>query len=140
MRFGSVCVVVAAIAMLACGGAAAVQRKAPAPSGPSILGAWELVWPEKGAHERQIKLITPTHFTWTHWDTESHRVMASGGGGYTLVGNSYCEQLLFAQGDVEALGGLVLCFEVKVRGDTLLQLGPRADEGGRSREVWKRLH
>ena len=140
MRLGSICLMVAAIAMLTCGEAAAVIKgKAPALAGPSIQGAWELVWPEKGAHERQIKLITPTHFTWTDWDTESHRVLGCGGGGYTLVGNSYCEQLLFAQGGIEEQAGFVLCFRVEVRGDTLLQLGPPDADGARSREVWKRL-
>ncbi len=137
MRLGSVCLVAAAITVLACGEAAAVKRAAQAR--PAVQGAWELVWPEKTGHERQIKLITPTHFTWTCWDTETRLVLASGGGGYTLVGDGYCEQLLFAQGYAEHLGGQVLCFQVKVKGDTLFQLSPPGEDGMRSREVWKRI-
>lgn len=115
------------------------SRHHPGGASISVVGTWQLVWPEKEAREREIKLITPTHFTWTTWNTETHHVLASGGGPYTLVGRNYCEQLSFAQGEVEAVAGAVLCFDVHVKGDTLLQLGPLSADGSRSREVWKRL-
>lgn len=105
----------------------------------AILGTWQLVWPEKPADERELKLITPTHFSWTTWKPSTHQVLATGGGPYTLVGSDYCEQVSFALGGVENVAGQVLCFEVQVKGDTLLQIGPRGPDGGRSREVWKRV-
>ncbi|MCC6650755.1 MAG: hypothetical protein IT348_06365 [Candidatus Eisenbacteria bacterium] len=122
----------------AAAGRAPVNARAQALS-RAILGTWQLVWPEVPADERELKLITPTHFTWTTWKTTTHQVLATGGGPYTLVGSDYCEQVSFALGGVENVAGQVLCFEVQVKGDTLLQIGPRGPDGGRSREVWKRV-
>ena len=105
----------------------------------AVQGTWEQVWPQLADHERAVKLINATHFSWTHWDTGTHHVIATAGGPYTLVGQDYCEQLLFAQGGVESASGRVLSFRVQVKGDSLIQLAPAASDGARSREIWRRL-
>lgn len=106
----------------------------------AILGTWQLAWPEMRAQEREIKLITATHFTWTTWNVETHEVLATGGGPYTLASGDYCEQIAFARGQIESAKGNVLCFHVEVRGDSLIQTGrhPRND-GSMLREVWTRM-
>lgn len=104
---------------------------------PRIQGAWELVWPEPGPHQREIKLITATHFTWTSWDTGTRQVLGSGGGPYVLHGDTYQEQLLFASGGAESIAGTVQAFHVQVKGDSLFQFRPPGQ--GEGREIWRRL-
>jgi hypothetical protein len=117
-----------------------VRRPAPPAFSPrAIIGTWQLVWPETADHEREIKLITPTHFTWTTWNTTTHEVLATGGGPWTLVGSNYCEQLLFAKGAIESRAGQVLCFDLQVKGDTLIQVGQGGSPGSFVREIWRRL-
>jgi len=120
--------------------AGAKRPKAELKAANAILGTWELAWPETRAHERELKLITPTHFTWTTWNVETHEVLATGGGPYTLVSGDYCEQISFARGQIESAAGNVLCYNVQVRSDSLIQTGrhPRND-GSVSREVWTRV-
>lgn len=127
-------------AMVPSADAAAKRSKADIKAANAILGTWQLAWPETRAHERELKLITPTHFTWTTWNVETHEVLATGGGPYTLVSGDYCEQIAFARGQIESAKGNVLCFKVEVRGDSLIQTGrhPRND-GSVSREVWTRV-
>lgn len=106
----------------------------------AIEGAWELVWPAHAEGRRQIKLITPAHFSWSTYDTRTHDVMGSAGGTCTLVGDKYCEQLDFVLGSMTPHAGRVLCFRLEVHGDTLLQVGDGVsafDDG--PREVWRRL-
>jgi hypothetical protein len=105
---------------------------------PAIQGAWELVFPEPAAHQREVKLITRTHFSWTAWDTQSHAPLGSGGGSYALDGDAYHEQLLFASGGAEGIAGTVQSFHVWLKGDSLFQSrAPRG--GGGPLEIWKRL-
>ena len=121
-------------------GASPKRSKADLKAANAILGTWQLAWPETRAHERELKLITPTHFTWTTWNVETYEVLATGGGPWTLVKGDYCEQISFARGQIESAKGNVLCFHVEVRGDSLIQTGrhPRSD-GSTSREIWTRV-
>lgn len=115
-----------------------MKRSRVTPS--AIAGAWELVWPARGEQRRQVKLITANRFSWSTYDTQTHKVSGSAGGTCTLVGDKYCEQLDFVLGGMESHAGQVLCFRLEVHGDTLVQIGSgdgRYDET--SREVWRRL-
>lgn len=117
----------------------AQRRAQPALSPKAILGTWQLVWPEMAEHERELKLITPTHFTWTTWNTETHEVLATGGGPWTLVRSDYCEQLSFAKGAIAERAGQVLCFDLTVHGDSLIQVGQGGTPSSFVREVWRRV-
>ena len=140
MRIGILTLMLVAGALSIRPGMALAQRAtARVPLARAMQGAWVLAWPEKPEHEREVKLITPHHFSWTTWDTRTHEVLASAGGAWTLAGSDYCEQLSFAQGGMAGMGGKVMCFEVRVSGDTLVQMGHASEDGSRSREIWKRL-
>ena len=103
-----------------------------------MLGAWEIVWPSV-APQREIKLITPTHFSWTTFDPATHHVSATGGGAHTLLDGVYCEQVDFALGGIESAAGQVLCFRVEIHGDSLVQSRAPGADGMSIREVWRRL-
>ncbi len=142
MRYARVLMLGIALVVLPSCASTNATRRAGSGSALSreILGAWQLVWPQTRAGEREIKLITPTHFTWTTWNTGTHEVLATGGGPYTLVGNDYCEQLAFAKGDIESAKGRVLCFQLRVSGDSLFQSGKHPFEESRMlQEVWVRV-
>lgn len=133
-------VVLVTLSVVAVAAAAPKPMKRARVTPTAIVGAWELVWPARGEHRRQIKLITPTRFSWSTYDTQTHEISGSAGGTCTLVGDKYCEQLDFVFGGMEPFAGQVLCFRLEVHGDTLLQVGSgdsRYDES--SREVWRRL-
>ncbi len=136
-------VMVAVAVLLALGGVVSDSSRAAGAAAPSlesrISGAWELVWPEMGPGEREVKLIVGHHFSWSTYRPESHEALASGGGTWSLVGAQYCEQLLHADGGAEPLRGRIMCFDVEVHGDTLVQVYQPDGNGMRTREVWKRL-
>lgn len=107
------------------------------PYSRTILGAWELAWPEPAPGTREVKLITGSHFSWTTWNVQTHAPLASGGGPYVLEGKSYKEQLLFASGGASEIAGTVQSFHVRVMGDTLYQSRPPGNDEGK--EVWRRM-
>jgi hypothetical protein len=106
-------------------------------STPNIQGTWELAWPAMDPQFRELKLITPTHFTWVTYDTDSHTAVTCGGGRYFLVGDSYNEHIEFALGPVSSLVGTLQVFRVTVTGDTLTQTGELTN-GRMIHERWVR--
>jgi hypothetical protein len=42
-----------------------------------------------------LKILTPTHFTWIHYNTEGDEVYMIGGGPYSIVGDHYTELIEF---------------------------------------------
>ena len=111
------------------------RQRAAAP--PDIQGTWELAWPEIGPQLRELKHITPTHFTWVTYDTDARTAVTCGGGRYFLVGDSYSEHIEFALGPVSSLVGTLQVFRVTVSGDTLTQTGELTN-GRMIRERWVR--
>jgi hypothetical protein len=119
-----------------------------------IEGTWELVsakWTSPDTtsffpitdHDRQIKMISRSHFVWISQDTSRKDVYGFGGGKYTLDGDKYTEHIeMFLS--PEWIGKSVT-FKMKVEGDTLIQSGKMplkklglADYDLETYEVYKR--
>jgi len=71
-----------------------------------LLGTWRLVKTIEIGHEDStgrknsdekfyIKHITPTNFTWAEYDKNLDQLVGTGGGTYTLEGNTYTEDIKF---------------------------------------------
>jgi hypothetical protein len=69
-------------------------------SSGKLLGSWEIVnyleqvdstYSEYPSFYGIFKLMTPTHFTWVHYNTEADEIFALGGGPYSVVGDQYIE-------------------------------------------------
>lgn len=130
--------VVAAAAIAAAPALPRAATRAAADSADPSLGAWELLG--AGVGTREVKLITASRFSWTTWDTATHRMLSCGGGAREVHGDHGIERLDYSRGPlVDSLATVPLEFRVEVRGDTLIQRGV---EGGRMpwlREVWLRI-
>lgn len=103
-------------------------------------GAWELVSGQelpKGTID--VKIISGGHFIFVAYDAESGKSLYTGGGTYTLQGNSYIEHIDFMSDAVSAaLVGKDQQFIVKLDGNTFTQTGTLSN--GRSlSEIWKRF-
>ncbi len=72
----------------------------------AVEGSWQLVsyidhargdtaWSEYPDNIIYQKHITPTHFTWLRYDTETDRTTGTGGGTYTHIGELYVEDIHF---------------------------------------------
>jgi hypothetical protein len=127
-----------------------------------LQGVWQLVSGKyddqtPGAGWRQIKIITKSHFAFLGEENrgvkemktiadslQAFRTMNSGGGTYTLHGNTYTEKLeYFAD---PAYVGLSIPFTCKTEKDRFIQTGSLPIlEGGRKvremklEEVWRRI-
>jgi hypothetical protein len=107
-----------------------------------IEGTWELVSRDIGNFSermREIKLISPTHFVWVVYDIKKGKPLFTGGGSYTLTGDSYTEHMDFMDGKgAERLVGKDQVFTVKMVGETLLVSGTLSD-GEKLAETWRRV-
>ncbi len=130
-------VLIAVTAALTLGVTSCAGTRGMRSSPPDIQGTWQLTWPPMDPKFRELKHITPTHFTWITYDVESHELVAGGGGPYFLVGDTYNERIDFAHGLASELVGTLQTFRVTVQGDTLLQTGTMTN-GGELRELWVR--
>ena len=120
-----------------------------------IEGTWELIYAKSSNtdttylfpvtdYERNIKMISRTHFVWIAQDTSREDIYGFGGGKYTLDGDNYTEYFeMFVN---PALVGKSITFKVEVKGDTLIQSGTVplkkfgfADYDGEDYEVYKRI-
>jgi hypothetical protein len=69
-----------------------------------LVGTWKVVKATFNDQDnitpsvQQVKLITPSHFTWVHYDRTSGKADAAAGGTYTVSGPSYVETIEFAFG------------------------------------------
>ena len=95
-------------------------------------------------HDRQIKMISRTHFVWISQDTSRKDVYGFGGGKYTLDGDKYTEHIEIFYDPIWI--GKSITFTMKVEGDTLIQSGTTAlkklglaDYDMETYEVYKRL-
>jgi hypothetical protein len=103
-------------------------------------GTWDLVAGQqlpKGA--RDIKIISAGHFIFAAYDTEKGELLYTGGGTYTLNGNSYTEHVDFGEKISPGIVGKDQQFTVKLDGDTFVQTGTLSN-GKRLSETWKRIN
>lgn len=139
-------IVTIAIATLTIGAGSGATFK-PKKSSDSILGTWQLASYKYGTTQSgftdvskslpHLKLITDTHFTWTTFDTYSHKVISSAGGTYTLEGNTYIESIDFGFG-MDSYLGQKQTFTVKVEGNMFFMSGSLSD-GYKIEEIWQRV-
>jgi hypothetical protein len=110
-----------------------------------ILGTWKLVSYKYGegketaypAELKAIKLITPTHFTWIHYQTKDNVVYDSAGGTYKFDGVNYTENVDYGgKGMVPYFGKSQ--FKIKIKGDQMNLSGTLTD-GYKIEEVWKKM-
>ncbi|MBL7967171.1 MAG: hypothetical protein JNK09_09210 [Prolixibacteraceae bacterium] len=113
----------------------------------SLQGTWRLVsfsWGKdttmrsaKGNVER-IKLITDNKFCWIHYGVDNHIVDSSAGGSYSLIGDSYIENLEFGGMGMQGYLGKSQKFTVKIEDNKLYLTGALSD-GLKIKEVWERI-
>lgn len=67
-----------------------------------VTGTWVLVkkrlgegtaWSEFPPTVQYIKHVTPTHFTWAHYDTGKDQLLGTAGGPYTIKDDVYTERI-----------------------------------------------
>ena len=106
-----------------------------------LEGTWEMVAGQqfpKGT--RDIKIIAGGHFIWVAYHTDKRKPLYTGGGTYTLDGNSYTEHVDFMSEEISAgIVGKDQPFTVKLDGDTLTQTGALST-GQSLSETWKRVN
>lgn len=124
--------------LLSCGGGSTDTSSAPKLSSPAaspLVGTWQLMSAtliEKGdttvtdhtKGESFIKIINDTHFAFLRHDLEGGKdsaLFVSGGGRYTLEGDTYTERLEYCS--ARNWEGNDFTFKVKLSGDTLVQSG-----------------
>ncbi len=107
-----------------------------------IEGTWELVSRDIGNFSeriREIKLISPKHFVWVVYDIKKRTPLFTGGGTYTLAGDSCTEHMDFMDGKgAKRLVGKDQVFTVKVDAGMLLLSGTLSD-GEKLAETWRRV-
>jgi hypothetical protein len=107
-----------------------------------IEGTWELVSRDIGNFServKEIKLISAKHFVWVVYDVKKRKPLFTGGGSYTLAGDSYTEHMDFMDGKgAERLVGKDQVFTVKMDGEMLTLSGALSD-GENLAETWRRI-
>jgi hypothetical protein len=113
----------------------------------SMEGTWQLVSYKYGPSQSEftdrteefprIKVINKTHFIWVDYITKSGNITKSGGGQYTLIGNSYTEFLEFGLG-MDPYLKTNPQYTVTVEGDMLFQTGLLTPDY-KIEEIWKRV-
>jgi len=133
--------------------AAQLNHEAAAQTDPEktrgkLEGTWELVSYKyvEGApfkdvikDQRVIKLMTGSHFVWVSYDLRKKKPTSVGGGRYSLEGDTYTEELDFADKRAEDLVGKRQLFKAKIEGDVWLHSGALSS-GLKIEEIWRRVH
>ncbi len=110
----------------------------------NIVGTWEMMSYDYGPSgalpkgSREVKLLSAHHFVWVLYNSKNGQTLATGGGTYSLVGDSYTEHLDFSDKRAAALIGKDQRFILTVTGDLLETVGTLST-GEKISEVWKRL-
>jgi len=103
-------------------------------------GTWELVSGQPLPEDaRDIKIFSGRHFIFVAYDTKHGRPLYTGGGTYSLSGDSYSEHIDFASDKIaEGLVGKDQTFAVQIGQDSFTQQGTLSN-GKPLREVWRRI-
>jgi hypothetical protein len=99
-----------------------------------LLGSWRLVsylpdegdsskWQQNASNILYQKHITPTHFTWFKYDTETDQLLGIGGGKYKLANDVYTENIDFFLPVGSSELGQSIPFSVDFEGDTWHHVG-----------------
>jgi hypothetical protein len=104
-------------------------------------GAWELVSGQQLPQAtRDVKIISSGHFIFVAYNSDNGKPLYTGGGNFTLKGNSYTEHVDFASDEIaKGLVGKDQHFTIKLDGDTFTQTGTLSS-GKPLLEVWKRMN
>jgi hypothetical protein len=108
-----------------------------------LVGTWVLVGtpdkisdpPKSGG---RLKFFTGKNWAVTQADADTGKVQFHHGGTYTLDGDTYTENVEYANESTAQLIKKTFKFKVKVDGDTLTQTGVGEDNPFKG-EVWKRV-
>jgi hypothetical protein len=110
-----------------------------------VEGTWERVFTDSGQTQKppegmkQIKMISSQHFIWVWYDPAKAKPVYTGGGTYTLTGDSYTEHVDFMNVErAERFTGKDQPFTIKLEGNTLRMSGTLSD-GQKISETWKRV-
>jgi hypothetical protein len=110
-----------------------------------IEGTWEHVFPDPESTQKppegikHIKLIAGQHFVWVWYDSVKGNPQYTGGGTYTLTGDSYTEHINFINvKDADKFVDKDQPFTIKLEGDTLTISG-KLPNGQKISETWKRV-
>jgi len=128
-------------ALVCCVARFASAQAAPAADKRSAIeGTWERPTIDGAPGARQIKIINATHVVWAIIDAQKNTVVLTGGGTYTLKGNTYIEVLEFTSADsgLPDLIGKEQKFKVTVGKDSFKQVG-KLTSGQEIDETWKRV-
>jgi hypothetical protein len=112
-----------------------------------LLGTWKLVSHKYGGSDIQyandsivqrIKLITPTTFTWVHFNTKDQLVREVAGGTYVFDGDNYIESIDFGGASMQSFLNKKQAFKIKIQDGQLYQFGVLTN-GLPIEEVWKKI-
>jgi hypothetical protein len=109
-----------------------------------LAGAWEMTSYDYGNSgglpkgSKEVKLLSANHFVWVLYNAKNGQTLATGGGTYTLTGDSYTEHLDYSDKRAAALIGKDQRFTLKLSGDTLQTMGTLST-GQRIAETWNRM-
>lgn len=102
------------------------------------VGSWENTSPKLPAQFKDIKHITPTHYTWVTYDAKTVVALATSGGTWRLEGLAYTEKCEFVSPGYEHLKGNEYTFLIKFEGNELsIKSGPGSNID--IDEVWRRM-
>ena len=105
-----------------------------------LIGTWAFAGTpgdekEPAAKGGRFKFITNKGWTITEADPDTGVVIFHHGGTFTLDGDKYNENIMYANESTKDMIGTTLHFKIKVEGDTLTQEG--IDNS--FNEIWKRV-
>ena len=91
------------------------QKPDPDPPKRDLIGTWESVLPPDAPKSiRNIKHITPTHYTWVTYDADNDRILATSGGSCSVKGDRYEEVCEFATDSHQHVRGKTYSYVLKV--------------------------
>jgi hypothetical protein len=103
-----------------------------------LVGTWERISPKVPDQYRHIKHVTPTHWTWVFYERAEMSVVGAAGGTWSLQGDTYKEQIEFADDSSKSLRGRNFSFTSKLDGDEW-SIKSLAGSDLQVDEVWKRV-
>ncbi len=110
-----------------------------------LMGTWKLATNKyrnqknlPSATSADLKLITPTHYTWVHYDPTTGKADAAGGGTFTVSGGTYTETVLYGFGfGADVLTEKQIRFSCSLQGNVWTHKGTIL--GGALEETWERV-
>jgi hypothetical protein len=115
------------------------QKKNTDEPGRQLLGTWDEVFrPGVPKAIRTVKHVTPTHWTWVTYDRDNKRVLAAGGGTWSLRNGEYVEDCDFTTDNLPQLRKGSFPLEFRIDGDRWIVKGG-FNRVIRDDQTWTRL-